>query len=285
MGDYGALRGLIREGMASMTDGDPFGRRSGRRPDDRNYSQPWNDEGALEDPYTDPAPPDTRRARQQPRSDQPQYDPQQPYPYRPQDQRYPDEQSRQSWNPPPDQQGWPDRPYANPPRQRVSQDPYRQQSPYDYDPQDAGEVVDDWAEEGAPQRRRASVPRAQRPSLPKPSVPPALAAAFANQDPRLLVTAAGSILSLAVMAVITMTRIDSLPGWFPLHLDASGVATRWGTDSTLWRLPFGLAMITLMNIATAVVLGMREQRFAWILIGSLPLIHVIAWIALILIGW
>jgi hypothetical protein len=44
-------------------------------------------------------------------------------------------------------------------------------------------------------------------------------------------------------------------------------------------------MLTVMNIASAIVLGLREQRLAWILIGSLPLIHVIAWIALILIGW
>lgn len=268
-----------------MTDGDPFGRRSGRRPDDRNYSQPWNDEGALEDPYSDPAPPDARRARQQPRSDQPQYDPQQPYPYRQQDPQQSGEYSQQSWNQAPDQQSWPDRPYANPPRQRVNQDPYRQQSQYDYDPQDPNELPDGWENEAPPQRRRPSGARAPRPSMPRPTVPPAIAAAFANQDPRLLLTAAGAILSLAAMAVVTMTRIDSLPGWFPLHIDASGVATKWGTDSTLWRLPFGLAMITLMNIATAVVLGIREQRFAWILIGSLPLVHVIAWIALILIGW
>lgn len=277
-----------------MTDGDPFGRRGGRRPDDREYSQPWNDEGALEDPYSDPMPPDTRRTRssRDPRGEQ-QHEPQQPYPYRQPEPRYPGEEQDSSWGRGSgggQQQAWPDRPYANPqgqPRRSAQQDPYAQQRGYDYDDQDAIDDVDEWAEQQRGARRREVVqrPRAPRPSLPRPSVPPALTAAFAGQDSRLLLTAAGSILSLAVMAILTFNRVDALPGWFPLHIDASGEATKWGTDSALWRLPFGLAMLTVMNIASAVILGLREQRIAWILIGSLPLIHVIAWIALILIGW
>lgn len=272
-----------------MTDGDPFGRRGGRRPDDREYSQPWNDEGALDDPYNDPQPPESRRARspRQPRRGEQPYDPQQPYPYRQPETRYPDEDPNAGWDRGSgQQQPWPERPYATPQGQRpVSQDPYGQ--PVDYDYEDQG-AVDDWTDrqpQGARRREVVQRPRAQRPPLPRPSMPPALAAAFSGQDPRLLLTAAGSLLSLAVMAVVTFARVDALSGWFPLHIDASGETTRWGTDTALWRLPLGLAMLTIMNIAGAVILGMREQRIAWILIGSLPLIHIIAWIALILIGW
>jgi hypothetical protein len=79
--------------------------------------------------------------------------------------------------------------------------------------------------------------------------------------------------------------VDALPGWFPLHIDASGETTRWGSESALWRLPFGLAMLTLMNVAAAFLLGLRDHRVAWLFIGSLPLIHILGWIALILIAW
>lgn len=273
-----------------MTDGDPFGRRGGRRPDDREYSQPWNDEGALDDPYGESLPPQPRRSRSQrpQRAGEQQYEPQQPNPYRQSEPRYPGEEQDQSWDWTGQQQPWPDRPYANPQQPRAGQqDPYARQGAYDYDDQDAIGEVDEWAEQQRGARRREPVrrQRAPRQPLPRPSMPPALSAALAGQDSRLLLIAAGSILSLAIMAIVTFTRVDALSGWFPMHIDASGEATRWGTDTALWRLPLGLAVLTVMNIASAVVLGLREQRIAWILIGSLPLIHVVAWIALILIGW
>jgi hypothetical protein len=290
MGQYGAQFRTKMEGEASMTDGDPFGRRSGRRPDDRNYSQPWNDEGALDDPYVEPAP-DTRRSRpaRQPRGGEQPYGTQQPYPYRESESRYPAENQPGNWGRGDEQPAWPERPYANPEAQRsTQQDPYGRQPDYGYDDQEVIEDVDTWGEppqRGARRREVVQRTRAARPPIPRPTIPPAISAALAGQDSRLLLTAAGALLSLAVMAIVTVTRVDALPDWFPLHLDASGEVTKWGTNSALWRLPFGLAMLTVMNIASAIVLGLREQRLAWILIGSLPLIHVIAWIALILIGW
>jgi hypothetical protein len=44
-------------------------------------------------------------------------------------------------------------------------------------------------------------------------------------------------------------------------------------------------MLTLMNVAAAFLLGLRDHRVAWLFIGSLPLIHILGWIALILIAW
>ncbi|MGH2548864.1 MAG: hypothetical protein ACRDHN_05710 [Thermomicrobiales bacterium] len=274
-----------------MTDGDPFGRRGGRRPEDRDYSQPWNDEGALDDPYSDPTPPDTRRARsaRQPRGNDPQ---QQPYPYRQQDQRYPGDEQDPNWERGGSQQqpAWPDRPYANQPQQRPQpQGQYAQQPQYDdYDERDGANGVGEWEERQREPRRGRDAeqrPRVPRQPLPRPSIPPALSAAIAGQDSRLLLIVAGSFISLVLMAIVTFTRVDAMNGWFPLHIDASGAATKWGNDGALWRLPFGLAILTVMNIASAFVLSLREQRIVWILIGSLPLIHVVAWIALILIGW
>jgi hypothetical protein len=44
-------------------------------------------------------------------------------------------------------------------------------------------------------------------------------------------------------------------------------------------------MLTIMNVASSILLGARDRNLSWILIGSLPLIHLIGWIALIMIGW
>jgi hypothetical protein len=116
-------------------------------------------------------------------------------------------------------------------------------------------------------------------------MPVAVSAALAGQDSRLLIVAAGSLLSLAAMAAVTANRVGAMDAWFPLHIDASGVADKWGSPSTLWRLPLGLAMLTIMNVASSILLGARDRNLSWILIGSLPLIHLIGWIALIMIGW
>ena len=279
-----------------MSDGDPYGRKGSRQPNDPNVPQSWSDE-PVDDPYESPPPRDPRRSTggsNQPQSapvynDPNRYPPQSPprrgadpYAQQPQQGDYDWSQN--------DPQGaqWPDRPYADP---RVGS-PAQPQQPqrrapggYPYPDDDGGEEIDDWENE---QYRRG---RSGRPSLPKisaprPHMPVAVSAALAGQDSRLLLVVAGSLLSLAAMAAVTANRVGAMDGaWFPLHIDASGVADMWGSPSTLWRLPLGLAMLTIMNVASSLILGARDRNLSWILIGSLPLIHLIGWIALIMIGW
>jgi hypothetical protein len=266
-----------------MSDGDPYGRRSGRQPNDPNVPQSWSDEPAV-DPYETPPPRDPRRSSSggnQPQSAPAYNDPN----------RYPPQQQPQQgeygWSQA-DQQGaqWPERPYAEPGagNQPAQQQQRRAPSGYPYPDEDGGEEIDDWENE---QYRRG---RGNRPSLPKinahrPHMPVAISAALAGQDSRLLLVAAGSLLSLAAMAAVTANRVGAMNAWFPLHIDASGVADKWGSPATLWRLPLGLAMLTIMNVASSFLLGARDRNLSWILIGSLPLIHLIGWIALIMIGW
>lgn len=116
-------------------------------------------------------------------------------------------------------------------------------------------------------------------------MPEAVSAVLAGQDARLLLIAAGSLLSLAAMAAVTANRVNAMDAWFPLHIDASGIADMWGSPSTLWRLPLGLAMLTIMNVMASLILGVRDRNLSWVFIGSLPLVHLIGWIALIMIGW
>ena len=79
-------------------------------------------------------------------------------------------------------------------------------------------------------------------------MPAAVTAALAGQDSRLLLVAAGSLLSLAAMAAVTANRVGAMNAWFPLHIYEPGVADKSGSPATLWRLPLGLAMLTIMNV-------------------------------------
>jgi hypothetical protein len=281
------------EGSTSMSDGDPYGRRGSRQPNDPNVPQSWSDEPAA-DPYETPPPRAPRRTTgsvNQPQS-APVYNDPNRYPPQSQSRRETDPYAQQpqqgdfDWSQT-DPQGaqWPDRPYADPRtgNQLTPQQQRRTSGGYPYPDDDGAEEIDDWENE---QYRRG---RGGRPSLPRisarPHMPVAVSAALAGQDSRLMLVVAGSLLSLAAMAAVTANRVGDMSAWFPLHIDASGVADKWGSPTTLWRLPLGLAMLTIMNVASSLMLGARDRNLSWILIGSLPLLHLIGWIALIMIGW
>ena len=83
------------------------------------------------------------------------------------------------------------------------------------------------------------------------------------------------------MAAFGAARIEALPDWFPLHLAANGVVDQYGSPSALWRLPFGLTVLTLMNIGAAMLLRSRERFAAALFIGALALVHVVAWLGFV----
>ena len=288
--------------LPAMTDRDPYGRR--RIPDDRDYQNPdWEDEGAAPDPYDYQPPQDPRRAmppagRQPAGADDPFLPANDPYAsssYRqPQPPPY-DAPERGEWS---EQPAWPDRPYAPGGSQRQPQpapDPYapqrRQQRPpaYDYEEYPEADDIAQWEEE-----QRRGPRRPQRPPRdgypedirrrPAVAVPSGLSNAIAGQDSRLLLIVLGSILSLLAMIAVTALRTDSV-GWFPLHINAAGETTEWGSETALWRLPFTVGIITIMNLMAGFILGLRDRKLTWLMVVSLPALHLLAWIALILIAW
>lgn len=272
-----------------MSDGDPYNRRSNRQPNDQGQAPSWADEPDYGAPYGAPSPAQPSRkpsprsgASQPPAGDyvDPARYPQQP-PRRESD-PYGGSQGGYDW---PESGGaqWPERPYADPraagqqPAYPPPQSQRRPPAEYEY------EDIDDWENEQYRKgRTRPSMPKISAPRL---HMPESVSAAVAGQDSRLLIIAAGALLSLAAMAAVTANRVSAMDGWFPLHIDAYGAADWWGSPSTLWRLPLGLAMLTIMNVTASLIVGARDRHVAWVLIGSLPLIHLIGWIALIMIGW
>lgn len=281
-----------------MTDRDPYGRR--RIPDDRDYQNPdWEDEAAVSDPYDVQSQPEPRR--QAPAQGRRSVNPNDPFlpandPYaggyrQPTQPQYGGGEQR-DWD---EQPVWPDRPFAPGEQQRraPARDPYgnqppRDQPPYDYDEYGQPDELGVWEEEQRRGRRPQRAPRPEyeddyrrRPTL---TVPSGLSNAVAGQDSRILVIVLAAILSVFAMIAVTALRTDSV-GWFPLHINAAGEATEWGSESALWRLPFTVGMITIMNLIAGFVLGLRDRKLTWLMVVSLPALHLLGWIALILIAW
>ncbi len=76
-----------------------------------------------------------------------------------------------------------------------------------------------------------------------------------------------------------------LPEWFPIHYDASGNVDRWGTQSVLWRIPFGAFMAMIMSLVIAAFLWKRDRFAARFAITGSAVVQVLAWVALIDFIW
>ena len=80
-------------------------------------------------------------------------------------------------------------------------------------------------------------------------------------------------------------RLDSLPDWIPIHLNAEGDPDLWGTSSTLWRIPLMAFVLTIMSLFVAWYLWRRDQFAARFTLLSTLLIHALSWIALVNFVW
>ena len=130
-------------------------------------------------------------------------------------------------------------------------------------------------------RRRIAVPRRQ---LATPKL--GTAVKFANQfdRPLLIILGVGAI-SLVLMAATVATRRSQLVGWMPIHLNAAGSPDRWGSPSTLWRLPLMVAMISLLGVVIAWFAAKRDAFVVQFVLASSLLVHALCWIALINLAW
>jgi hypothetical protein len=131
-------------------------------------------------------------------------------------------------------------------------------------------------------RPRRATPARSRPQF---QFPAALASIAAAQDRTVLTAVGGSALSLLVMIATVGSRSDSLPSWIVIHLNAAGDPDRWGTASTVWRLPLMTAMLTLGTFAGALFVARRDPFASRFLLLSVLLIHALAWIGLVRILW
>lgn len=113
-------------------------------------------------------------------------------------------------------------------------------------------------------------------------------ASLANPSPEMRPILLGGILasaSLIFLALVIAIRSGSAPVWIPLHLDAEGAPTVFGSKSTVWRLPVFALFTTIMALGLGWWLRIRE-RFAvqFLAVGAL-MVHGIVWVGVIRLLW
>ncbi len=96
----------------------------------------------------------------------------------------------------------------------------------------------------------------------------------------LLVTALSLLLGLVLYLVV---RYDSLPQTLVLHWNAAGLPDRIGTRRDLWLLPFVSLIVTIANVALAVLAEQLEAFAARALLGGTVIVLVLTWIALLML--
>ncbi len=90
-----------------------------------------------------------------------------------------------------------------------------------------------------------------------------------------------ALLGIVLMIATIAAGAGDLPEWLPLHLDAAGNPSQWGTTDVLWRIPFASMMALLMSIGIAAVLWKRDRFAARFTIAGTLVVQLLAWVALI----
>jgi hypothetical protein len=135
-------------------------------------------------------------------------------------------------------------------------------------------------------RRRASGPPPDRTYRPPASQQLGSIIASAAPQTRFLATVAGlSLLSLVFMIATVAGRQGSMADWMPIHLNAEGSPDRWGSPDTVWRIPLMVFMLTVMSGVVAWFAGKHDAFAARFAVGSVLLVHALAWIAVVGLAW
>jgi len=132
-----------------------------------------------------------------------------------------------------------------------------------------------------------SVPRPTMPqiTLPRPTVPNAVREAALAQDRESLSLIGVLVLSLIGMALVTMTRVDTLAPGFATHISASGVREAFRSETALWQLPLMAGAMLVMNVVLAWFLAAWSTFSArFVLIASI-LVQVVIWVALLRLAY
>ena len=129
----------------------------------------------------------------------------------------------------------------------------------------------------APATRRGRSGR-QRTRAPRPSLN---IARPAISDSTLAGIVGIAVLGLIGMIGVVWWGIGDLTGVIPWHLNASGDVDGWVSDSSLWRIPFGVFMSLAIGLVLGVFLWKRDRFAARFIVSSMCIVQVLAWVAVI----
>lgn len=159
---------------------------------------------------------------------------------------------------------------------------------------------DDWYEEEAAAgayrpRQRATrrgtptMPRPSisisRPNIPRPVVPARVREAALVQDHGAMLLLGALALSAIVMALVTMSRVDSLAPGFPTHITASGLREDIRSQTALWQLPLMAGALLVMNVVAAWFLSTYSAFTARFVLVTSLVVQALIWVALFRIAW
>lgn len=91
--------------------------------------------------------------------------------------------------------------------------------------------------------------------------------------------------SLLLLSLLILVKSGSLGTWIPLHLDAEGTATAYGSKGALWRLPFFALFTTIMAFGLGWWLRARESyAVQYLTVGAL-MVHSLIWVGVVTLLW
>jgi len=119
-------------------------------------------------------------------------------------------------------------------------------------------------------------------AVPGSGRPRPLRPAFLRDRVGLGLLAASGLLLLGLVAYL-VGRYEALPETLVLHWNASGLPDRIGTRRDLWLLPFVALIVTVANVALALLAEQLEAFAARLILGGTVIVLVLAWVALLAI--
>lgn len=132
--------------------------------------------------------------------------------------------------------------------------------------------------------RRPRAARTPRP-LPQVKLPRFVTGADVVTDHTALTILAVTAFGAAVMWAVLGNRLGALGPSVVLHVDASGLADRWGPPKSLWRIPLLATMIALMNLVVAWFVSPFDRFAGRFLLATALGVQVIVWVAAIRFLW
>jgi len=154
-------------------------------------------------------------------------------------------------------------------------------------------LIEEWEEDAPPppsRSRPGARARAPRPpsvgipnvsiGLPAFRMPSSAVGSDILADPVSLGLLAANLVGVLLMAMVLAVTSGRMPDVFVQHLDAAGIADRWGTARVLWRIPLLSLAIALINAVLAWWLAPRDRFASRFLLGAALFVQLIAWIAL-----
>jgi hypothetical protein len=117
-----------------------------------------------------------------------------------------------------------------------------------------------------------------RPAGTSPALRPTLI-----HDPVALALAAVGLLATAAMVIYVLVQYQDIPPSLTLHWNVDGLPGRVGEPREIWILPIIAGMVLVANIALAWSIAMFDRFAARLMLGSTIIVHLVTWIALIML--